>query len=59
MHEGAAPHLSFKNFLNMAVSDAELVRSKQLTNILKFSRDGGPEEGAFLKRPLPPKILYA
>ena len=59
MYEGASPNSSTKNFLNMAVRDAEILRSKQLTNILKVLRDGGPEEGAFLKTRLPPDILYA
>ncbi len=43
MHEGASPNPSFKNFLNMAVSEADLLRPKQLTNILKVLGDGGPD----------------
>ena len=57
--QGASPNPSIKNFLNMSVSDAELLRSKQLTNILKVLWDGGPGEGAFFKTPLPREILYA
>ncbi len=59
MHEGASPDPSTTNFLNMAASDAELLRSKQLTNILNVLGDGGPGEGAFFKTPHPLEILYA
>ncbi len=41
LKEEAAPNPSYKNFLNMSVSDVELLRSKQLTNILKVLGDGG------------------
>ncbi len=59
LYEGASPNPSTKNFLNMAVSDAELLRSKQPTHILKVLGDRGPGEGAFFKTPLPPETLYA
>ncbi len=37
-----APNLFTKNFLNMPVNDAESLRSKQPTHILKVLGDGGP-----------------
>ena len=59
MYEGAYPNPSTKNFLNIPVGEAEPLRSKQPSNILKVLGDGGPEEGAFFKTPLPTEILYA
>ena len=53
------PEPLHQELLNMAVSDAEILRSKQLTSILKVLGDGGPGEGAFFKTPLPPEVLYA
>lgn len=49
------PEPLHQELFNMAVSDTELIRSKQLTNILKVLGDGGPGEGAFYKTPLPPE----
>ena len=59
LEEEAAPNLSTKNFLNKPVNDAESLRSRQPTHILKVLGDGGPGEGAFFKTPLPPEILYS
>ncbi len=42
LYEGAYPNPSTKDFFNMAVRDAELLRLKQLTNILKVLGEGGP-----------------
>ena len=57
--EEDAQNPSTKNFLNKPVNDAESLRSRQPTHILKVLGDGGPGEGAFFKTPLPPEILYA
>ncbi len=56
MKEDNAPNFSTKNFLNKLVSDAESLRSRQPTHMLKVLGDRGPGEGAFFKTPLPPEI---
>ncbi len=56
MKDEDAPNLSTKDFLNMPVNDAESLRSKQPSHILKVLGNGGPGEGAFFKTPLPPEI---
>src|SRR5208283_1127059 len=50
LKEEDAPNLSTKNFLNMPVNDAESLRSRQPTHILKVLGDGGPGEGAFIRK---------
>ncbi len=56
LKEEDAPNLSTKNFLNVPVTDAESLHSRQPTHILKVLGNGGPGEGAFFKTPLPPEI---
>ncbi len=41
LYEGVSPNPSFKDFLNMPVSDAELKQSGQPTHILKILGSGG------------------
>src|SRR5271157_6660110 len=50
LKEEDAPNLSTKNFLNKPVNDAESLRSRQPTHILKVLGDGGPGEGAFIRK---------
>ncbi len=57
MYEGASPNPSNKNFLNMPAGDGELQLSDQPTHILKVFAEGGPGEGVFFKKPLPPGNL--
>ncbi len=59
LNEEDAPNPSTKNLLNKPVNDVESLQSRQPTHILRVLRDGGPGEGAFFKKPLPPEILYA
>ena len=63
LKEGASPNPSTKNFLNMLIGDAEVLRSKQPSHIQKVFADGGlprtairgPAERSFSKRLFPRK----